>query len=208
MTGSGGKAVLEEIRRRLGTDRSAAPEHKAFPSAEPGADLLALFAGRLAAAGGTCEVAAAGAHDVPRALKRHLEGRGDAAVAAADGLERYDWRGAGINFDADRPPAECGVGVTAARCAVAATGSLMVASGVPREIELSLLPPHHVCIVAAGQIVPGVPEAFEKALKDGASPPRNFTLITGPSVTADIEQTIVRGAHGPQSLHVIVERLP
>ena len=192
------------IRTRLG-ERPAPPERPPAGGGEGGD--LELFVSRLEAARGTCTRTQPGG--VAVCVKRHIESLGaGSSVAIADDLgRRYDWAEAGIDATNSRPPAECDVGVTRATCAIADTGSLVVTSSGAGEIELSLLPAHHVCILDETQIVGGLDEAFAKTL-EGDDRPRNVTLITGPSVTADIEQSLVKGAHGPLSLHVVIEERP
>jgi L-lactate dehydrogenase complex protein LldG len=71
------------------------------------------------------------------------------------------------------------------------------------------MPDTHVVVLAASDIVGASEDAFEKlrAVSDSvAFMPRTVNFVTGPSRTADIELTIVRGAHGPRRLHVIVVR--
>jgi L-lactate dehydrogenase complex protein LldG len=71
---------------------------------------------------------------------------------------------------------------------------------------LNFLPECHTVLVAASDIVGSYEEAWDRirALSGDATLPRSVNLISGPSRTADIEQTIVRGAHGPRRLHVLI----
>ena len=63
-----------------------------------------------------------------------------------------------------------------------------------------LLPETHVAIVRAGQIVPAMEDAFARVRAERGELPRAINLVSGPSRTGDIEQTIVLGAHGPRRL--------
>lgn len=98
------------------------------------------------------------------------------------------------------------VGVTGADFAVADTGTLVLLarSGSPRTA--SLLPPVHVAVVDSGRFVPNLPALIEHlrsgVWEDGL--PSAMTFITGPSRTADIEQTLSIGVHGPGEVHVVV----
>ncbi len=95
------------------------------------------------------------------------------------------------------------VGITGADYALADTGSLVLISS-PREARLiSLLPPVHVAVVARGRILTGLDELFTLVAQP-AEVTSSMVLITGPSRTADIEQFLVRGVHGPGEVHVVV----
>lgn len=98
------------------------------------------------------------------------------------------------------------VGVTGADFAVADTGTLVLLaqSGSPRIA--SLLPPVHVAVVGSDRFVPNLPALVEhlrsEVWENGL--PSAMTFITGPSRTADIEQTLSIGVHGPGEVHVVV----
>ena len=87
----------------------------------------------------------------------------------------------------------------------AETGTLFLLSGPDNPTSLNFLPEAHCVLIAAPDIFASYEEAFDRvrALSGGALP-RSVNLISGPSRTADIEQTIVRGAHGPRRLHVLI----
>jgi len=95
------------------------------------------------------------------------------------------------------------VGITSADYALADTGTLvMIAS--PAEARLvSLLPPEHIAVVPRGRILSGLDELFS-ILPNPAEQTSSMVLITGPSRTADIEQILVRGVHGPGKITVVV----
>ena len=95
------------------------------------------------------------------------------------------------------------VGITSADYVLADTGSLvMIAS--PREARLvSLLPPAHIAVVPRDRILTGLDELFT-ILPNPAEVTSSMVLITGPSRTADIEQILVRGVHGPGRITVVV----
>jgi L-lactate utilization protein LutC len=93
-------------------------------------------------------------------------------------------------------------GITTVLAAVAETGSLVVSSGQFTPRSASLIPPIHIALVAASQIVPDLTDAM--AQLDPSSLPAAVTLITGPSKTADIEGVLVTGVHGPGSVAIIL----
>jgi len=108
-----------------------------------------------------------------------------------------------VTDDGGMTPAELdGVDAVVTGCAVAIaeTGTVVLdaAPDQGRRI-ITLLPDHHVCVVAAERIVTTVPEGL--TLLD---PTRPLTMISGPSATSDIELDRVEGVHGPRNLDVIV----
>lgn len=86
------------------------------------------------------------------------------------------------------------------------TGTLFLVSGADNPTTLAFLPEVHFILIRAGDVVGSYEEAFDRlrAIYGEGSLPRTVNLISGPSRTADIEQTIVRGAHGPKRLHVVI----
>jgi len=96
------------------------------------------------------------------------------------------------------------VGLSVAYAGVAETGTLALYSGPQSPITLNYLSDFHVVLVPAERIVPYFEDLWQMTRQEPSFPPRAINLITGPSRTADIEQTIQLGAHGPRKLHVIV----
>lgn len=102
---------------------------------------------------------------------------------------------------------QCSVGITACDALVAQTGSILLTARSAGGRALSVLPPHHVVIAHADQLVPDLPAAFDLLqAKYGNNYPSFATFITGPSRTGDIERILVLGAHGPRDLTVILIR--
>ena len=142
------------------------------------------------------------------------------AGAIADALQRADehrllvapefadaWRPEGIeivNDDALSIAAMDGIAAVATPCeaAVAATGTLLlVHEGAQGRRAITLLPDHHICVVARAQVFETVPEALAAIAAKGAKP---ITTVSGPSATSDIEMTRIRGVHGPRRLSVVL----
>lgn len=102
---------------------------------------------------------------------------------------------------------DAAVGITTADYALADTGTLVIASGGEQHRLISLLPPTHVCLLDPARVLPSLTHLLARlGGRFGApeSAPKNVNCITGPSRTADIEQAITLGVHGPKSLHVIL----
>jgi L-lactate dehydrogenase complex protein LldG len=93
--------------------------------------------------------------------------------------------------------------VTATRGGIAETGTLILWPSAEEPRLMSLLPPLHVALVEAKQIYGTLTEAMT-AQNWSAGLPTNALLISGPSKTADIEQTLAYGVHGPKELLVIM----
>jgi L-lactate dehydrogenase complex protein LldG len=93
--------------------------------------------------------------------------------------------------------------VTAAFCGIADSGTIVLhhSKSEGRRV-LTLLPDWHLCILYATQVVETLPEYFDRC----PQPPLLATYISGPSATADIEMTRIKGVHGPRFLHVILVR--
>jgi len=115
-----------------------------------------------------------------------------------------DWRGAGLAVESRAARDADPVGITGVFCAIAETGTLMTVTGRDTPATLSLLPETHVAVVRMSRIVPGMEEAWRLLREELREPPRAVTFISGPSRTADIEQTVTLGAHGPYRVHVIL----
>jgi L-lactate dehydrogenase complex protein LldG len=100
---------------------------------------------------------------------------------------------------------EMEVGITGCEFLIAHTGSVMVSSAQKGGRQMSVYPPVHVVIALKTQLVDYLEEAYSGIQKKyGRNLPSQISLITGPSRTADIEKTLVMGAHGPRELHVFL----
>lgn len=110
----------------------------------------------------------------------------------------------------EEKPADGGdyAAVTGAFAAIAETGTLMLVSGAECTPDLHFLASTHIAIIPHAQICGTYEQAWARlrneAGKAGGFMPRAVNWITGPSRTADIEQTLLMGAHGPMRLHIIV----
>lgn len=98
-------------------------------------------------------------------------------------------------------------GVTAAHVGIASYGSIVIQGGPDATEAASLFPEHHVAVLRATDIVPDISAALQElgpALRETAT---TVILATGPSATADMG-ALVQGAHGPESVHVIIVEKP
>jgi L-lactate dehydrogenase complex protein LldG len=116
----------------------------------------------------------------------------------------------GLELIADDPPLSPrdldgmdGV-LTGCALAIAETGTIVLDGGARSgRRAISLVPDYHACVVEAGDVVAGVPDAVA-ALAEAAAEGRPITLVSGPSATSDIELDRVEGVHGPRTLDVFV----
>ena len=115
-----------------------------------------------------------------------------------------DWAGAGIRFD-DRPASgDDLIGLTGSFCGIGETGTLLLLGAPATPKATALLPETHICVVKKSRIVATMEESFAMMRNEIGEPPRATFFVSGPSRTADIEQTLVIGAHGPYRVHVIL----
>ena len=99
----------------------------------------------------------------------------------------------------------CDAGVTECECLVAQTGGVLVSGPSAGGRALSVLPPHHIVIARASQMLPDLTAALDFVKQRyGSDFPSFMSFITGPSRTGDIERILVLGAHGPKRLSVLL----
>ena len=95
------------------------------------------------------------------------------------------------------------IGITSADYALSDTGTLVMLASPAEARLVSLLPPAHLAVVPSERILTGLDELFT-ILPNPAAQTSSMVLITGPSRTADIEQILVRGVHGPGHVTVVI----
>lgn len=94
--------------------------------------------------------------------------------------------------------------VTPCFAAVAESGGIVTLSGAETPSTLNFVPDNHIVIVHASQVVRHFEDVWTQWRATGKPLPRTVNVISGPSRTADIEQTIQLGAHGPRRLHILL----
>ncbi|MCC3153311.1 LUD domain-containing protein [Hymenobacter sp. BT770] len=112
-------------------------------------------------------------------------------------------RAAGVAFKADEADfiEHADLGLTSCEALVARTGSVLVSAATASGRRLSIYPDQHLVLARPSQVVAEIGEALRVVqAKFGAQMPSMVSLTTGPSRTADIEKTLVLGAHGPRRL--------
>jgi L-lactate dehydrogenase complex protein LldG len=199
--------VLGRIRTALGEQRAVPEVHRHYRTADDRsvATLLDVLTDRLEDY--KASVLRCGPEDVATTVAAALDtgvgtGWAPADVVVAPGLPD-GWRPGGVTEDDGRPAVELAAfaaTVTGVAVAVAETGTLVLDGSPPSgRRALSLLPDCLVCVVEAGQVVGGVPEALARL-----EPTAPLTMVSGPSATSDIELNRVEGVHGPRTLVVVL----
>ena len=209
------EAVLARVRAALHRegpdDEARAAAHAYLAARRQGprpalpADLVSRFLDRAADMSSTTERVGT-IEAVPAAVARYAASLGVASARAVCWPEfaSLDWRAAGVDVDVRPTAGEDALGITGCFCAIAETGTLVFASSSDTPSATFLLPETHVAIVRGAQIVAGMEDAFARLREERTEMPRAVNLVSGPSRTGDIEQTIVLGAHGPRRLHIVL----
>jgi L-lactate dehydrogenase complex protein LldG len=143
--------------------------------------------------------------EVPREAARYIaaEKLASRCVGWAE-FAALAWADAGITFDNRTANGDDLIGLTGCYCAIGETGTLLLLGAPATPKATALLPETHICVVRKSRIVPTMEDAFALMRSEIGEPPRATFFVSGPSRTADIEQTIVIGAHGPYRVHVIL----
>ena len=201
--------ILHRIRTALG--RSAGQAVTAPPPARicvPNVDMearLASMVTRIEVLAGHCQVTTDPRAMVAEALAGKTAVASNAPFLAECGVTSLPGVRSGIT---DREQlrqicASADVGITSADYALADTGTLVMLSSPQEARMISLLPPAHLAVLPRNRILTGLDELFT-LLPNPAEQSSSMVLITGPSRTADIEQILVRGVHGPGQLTVLI----
>ena len=187
------------------TPRGPVPARAQIPLAEQ-VDLFEAMA--VAQAATVARVARP--EDVPAAVADYLKAGNLAPrlrLAPDPELEGLPWDGQPLlEVEIGKAEAADQASLTGAFAGVAETGTLLLVSGPQAPTTLNFLPETHIAVLRASRMVGPYEDAWERvrALYGRGGLPRTVNFITGPSRTADIEQTIQLGAHGPRRLHIVL----
>jgi len=220
---SGRETVLGKVRRALAvsgseSDREAAVEQRlASPAAGvipkrgqlEGAARVDLFC-KMAEAVQAGVTRVASSDDVPEAIAKFLRQNNlpaEIRLGADDRLAGLPWEKT-PNLTRKSGPSDGRdlTGVSHALGGVAETGTLVLHSGSDNPTTLNFLPDTHIVVVNAGDIAGDYETVWQRirATFGKGVMPRTVNWVTGPSRSADIEQTLLLGAHGPRALQIIV----
>jgi len=193
-TGGAGVAKMDERMR----------EHPRGPQPAMAWNPIERFKDRALSLSSTVDEVA-GREDVAAAVARYLTSQNlPKSGLCWPELAGLDWSKHGLNIAARTATGDDLVGVTGAFCAIAETGTLMMLSGADTPAATSLLPETHIAVVPIARIVKCMEEAWDLLRKEQGKLPRAVNFVSGPSRTADIEQTVTLGAHGPYRVHIIL----
>ncbi len=204
--GDGDDAARARVDARLAkTPRGPVPARALIPLAEQ-VDLFEAMAVEQAAT----VARVARPEDVPAAVADYLKAGNlvpRLRLTPDPKLEGLPWDGQPLlEVETGKAEATDQVSLTGAFAGVAETGTLMLVSGPQTPTTLNFLPETHIAVLRASRMVGPYEDAWDRvrALYGRGGLPRTVNFITGPSRTADIEQTIQLGAHGPRRLHIVL----
>jgi L-lactate dehydrogenase complex protein LldG len=198
----------EDARRRAVAARLAAAPEGVIPARGRSGDPIALFRAEAERVFATVEQTVTPA-DIPTRIADLLRAK-NLPLRLRKGDDAYlatlPWTATTLTLDSGPAQAEDHVSLSHAFAGIAETGTLALVSGADNPVTLNFLPETHIVVIEAAKIV-GDYETFWEMLRaaygEGAMP-RTVNFITGPSRSADIEQTLLLGAHGPRALHIII----
>ncbi|MCC2112584.1 MAG: lactate utilization protein [Hyphomicrobiales bacterium] len=220
---SGRDAVLGKVRQALGAGKDAAARQAAvderlaaasrgvIPARGqlPDEERIAFFV-KMAEKYNASVARIADADDVPAAIAEFLRAhnlppnikRGDDPRLAALPFEKTP----NLEISIGASDGDDLVGLSHALAGVAESGTLVLTSGRDNPTTLNFLPDTHIVLVSAADIHGDYETAWDDIRKahDKGALPRTVNWVTGPSRSADIEQTLLLGAHGPRRLHIII----
>jgi L-lactate dehydrogenase complex protein LldG len=205
VTGAEATRRLEGSTRLAGHPQGVVPKRGQLPPAAR----LDLFARMVEAAAGTVE-RTAGPADIPAAVAAFLRAH-NLPLAIRHGedplFSTVPWERAGtLEIRRGASDGNDLAAVSHAFAGVAETGTLVLTSGPDNPTTLNFLPDVHIVVVSASKVASDFETAMARLRErfGAGAMPRTVNMITGPSRSADIEQTLILGAHGPRKLHVIV----
>ncbi|MBF0166228.1 MAG: LUD domain-containing protein [Alphaproteobacteria bacterium] len=116
-----------------------------------------------------------------------------------DGMDWGD-----LSIHKGSPRADDMAGLARAKAGIAETGTLMLLSGAASPTLMNFMPDVHLVVLEESRLLGTYEEAWAQLRRESNAMPRAVNLITGPSRTGDIEQTILLGAHGPRRLIILL----
>lgn len=209
------KQIFDRLRQALGRPASSdgvptavsqrLTVHPRGPLPAWSEDSVQRFIDKVETAAGSVRRIAS-ASEIPAAAGEYLSRQGLPAaltIAGSPLLQGLDWP---QEIDIARREARDNdvATLSVANAAVAETGSLVLLSSDDTPTSLNFLPEHYICVLQRARIFDHMEDAWDLIRQEQGQMPRAVNFITGPSRTADVEQTIQLGAHGPRQLHILL----
>jgi len=205
-----GVAGSEQIRREIVADRLQRAPRGVIPERgrDDGPERLATFRREAEAAFATVAEVGPSA-DVPGAVADYLRSHNLPATVRMGADPRFakmPWSETALEVSQGRSEGADLNAVSHAFGGVAETGTLVMVSGPESPSTLNFLPDNHIVVLAAKDIAGDYETVFARVryTYGKGEMPRTVNFITGPSRSADIEQTLLLGAHGPRRLHIVI----
>jgi len=140
----------------------------------------------------------------PAAVAQYLQQRRlPMRIVVAPPLLALDWPAA-LAVESRAAQQSDAVSVTPCFAAIAETGSVVLLSSAQTPTTLNFVPDDHIVVLTTGQIVWHLEDVWQRLRARGTALPRAVNIVSGPSRTADIEQVVQLGVHGPRRVHLLV----
>jgi L-lactate dehydrogenase complex protein LldG len=196
------EAILSTIRARRTRNETHPPRWQQRP---PAKSLVEHFKDRAGAAAAHVEEVAS-IEDIPVRVAEVLRARNMAAnvhLPPDPALDAIDWNTAPGLTLVREPPGPDDAALAIAPCGIAETGTLVYPASGTRPPSWHFRPALEIAVIAADSIAPDLESVLAQIKAIGALP-STINLVTGPSRTGDIEQTLELGAHGPKELVILL----
>ncbi len=149
------------------------------------------------------------AQDIPAEIARYLRSQNlplTARMGSDPRLSALDWSAAQLEITQGRSNGDDLNGISHAFAGIAETGTVCLLSGAANPTTLNFLPDNHIVVLNQSDLVGDLESAWSRLrqLYGKGQLPRTVNLISGPSRSADIEQQLLLGAHGPRRLHIVL----
>jgi len=199
--------VLAEIRKSLGrtgpVDEAIVPLPGAGPRPAFDGDPVERFVAKMLEKSATLARIASLAEVGPEVARFVASVNASPRLCVSKALAAIAWP-PGFVIDHRAARREDETSVTPCFAAVAESGGIVTLSGPDTPSTLNFVPENHIVVVHASQVVRHLEDIWAQWRASGRPIPRSVNIISGPSRTADIEQTIQLGAHGPRRLHILL----
>lgn len=178
--------------------------HERGPAPASAANLAELFSERAARLASEVVRVETMVQVVP-AVAQYLDRHGVARRAVCwPTLRDLPWHEQRIEVETRVARGDDPVGITGAFAGIAETGTLMLLSGRDTPATVSLLPETHIAVLPVARLVATMEDGWARMRGEHGAIPRAVNFVSGPSRTADVEQTVTLGAHGPRRVLIFL----